>query len=82
VRKVQGDKKESHFLGTIKHVNAAADEPWEITLKINDTPLKFEIDCGADVSVITERQYNELRIRPKMKDVHTTLKVVGSKISR
>ena len=43
------------FLGTCSSTKTNdKNSPWEVTLHLNDKPLLFRIDTGADVSVIPE----------------------------
>jgi len=39
-------------------------EPWTVTLKLNTLPVEFQIDTGADVSVISEELYKKLEAPP------------------
>ena len=34
--------------------------PWEVTVSLNDNPTKFEIDTGAEVSVISRKAHQEV----------------------
>ena len=56
----QGDA----FLGTVQAETStliAGDDPWTITLSLNDSPVEFKIDTGADVSVIPEATFEKFR---------------------
>ena len=68
------------FIGTVTHDNERGATPWEVQLKIADCHVNFKIDCGADVSVMSERQYNRLQRRPSLRDTGTTLTGVGNRI--
>ena len=83
VREVQEDTGTltEYFLGAVTQENVNNSPPWQVTLKVAGTPVKFKIDCGADVSVMTEKQYNHLKYRPKLCKDYTPLKGVGNKIS-
>ena len=45
------------FVGVITRVD---DTQWSITIFVNDTPIDFEIDTGAEVSVISTKTYKEI----------------------
>ena len=49
---------ESAILGTIS--SNAGNEPWTIDLKVGPVCIRFKIDCGADVTVISENMYLKL----------------------
>ena len=52
-------KSESEFLGTVT-VAEVSDSDWDINLFVNKKPLTFKIDCGADVTVISEMDYRNV----------------------
>ena len=45
------------FVGVITRGD---ETPWSITIFVNDTPIDFEIDTGAEVSVISTKTYKEI----------------------
>ena len=45
------------FVGVITRGD---ETPWSITIFVNDTPINFEIDTGAEVSVISTKTYKEI----------------------
>ena len=53
------------FLGTLTTHSLTETNnktnPWEITLHLNDKPVLFKIDTGADVSVIPEAVFKQLQ---------------------
>ena len=59
VREVKTDQEE--FLGAIHVDTADTDDegkPWTTTLELNERALTFKIDTGADVTVISQSDYN------------------------
>ena len=56
------------------------DQPWYEVLKVNNMLLKFKLDSGADVSVISEKEYKQMKYKPKLKTASITLNGVGGKI--
>ena len=59
VSEVKTDQEE--FLGAI-HIDTAdtdhKEKPWTTTLELNERTLTFKIDTGADVTVISQSDYN------------------------
>jgi len=56
------------FIGTIEESDTlqvptvtAGSDPWKVTVTLNSQPLEFHIDTGADVTVITEKLYKQLK---------------------
>ena len=43
------------------------EEPWNVVLHINKKPVKFKIDTGTDISVMSLSTYEALPQRPKLK---------------
>ncbi|CAI5671480.1 unnamed protein product [Oreochromis niloticus] len=55
--------------------NKTGEKDWIMTLKVNDTLMKVKLDTGAQVNVISEAEFKNIRPRPKM---HATkVKVSG-----
>ena len=55
----QGDAFIAAIHGQVPTVDAG-DNPWVVTISINESPVEFKIDTGADVSVISESTYKAL----------------------
>ena len=51
------------------------DMPWYEVLQVNNESMKFKLDSGADVSIISENEYQNMRPKPKLK--HTDVKLNG-----
>ena len=47
------------FLGTLSSDNTT-DSPWSVTLQLNGTEVTFHIDTGAEVTVISDTEYQKL----------------------
>jgi len=62
-----------HFLGGID----ADDKPWTTQIPINGELINFKIDSGADVSVMSEDQYHQLKHPPKLVPAEKSLKSYG-----
>ena len=66
--------RDDNFLGTIdvEHLGAVDSEtsaslPWTILLKVRQVQIRFKIDTGADVTVISEAVYGQLGNPPLTK---------------
>ena len=69
------------FLGTVTDVSKEEDNtPWEIALKVCGSTINFKIDCGANVTVISEREYNNLSRQPELRVATVPLCGVGTRI--
>ena len=55
---IETSDSESAILGTIS--SNSGNEPWTIDLKVGPVCIRFKIDCGADVTVISENMYLKL----------------------
>ena len=60
----ESDDESDAYLGTIdsesavlSSISSNSDEPWIIDLKVGQGFIRFKIDCGADVTVISEDMY-------------------------
>ena len=53
------EDSDTGILGVVE--NSVQDSPWNITLKINSQPVKLKIDTGADVTVISESTFKQLK---------------------
>ena len=47
------------FLGTV-HDKSQDVQPWMISVSLNDVPMKFKMDTGADISVIPLSNFQSL----------------------
>ena len=66
--RVNNPKEEDAFLGGIQKEGDQSDgSPWAVTLSLNGEPTKFEIDTGAEVTVISpsvNRKIGSPALRP------------------
>ena len=67
------------FLGVVQdttqsRVNNNSVQAWITNVKINGEKCAFKIDTGADVSVMSEYNYNRLQNPPKLRDTNTTIR--------
>ena len=85
------DSGEETFVGMIEDSESliiptvsTGTEPWTVNVLLNKLPVEFQIDTGADVSVIPEELYKKLKAPPLeptnkslMGPSHDTLQVCG-----
>ena len=58
------------FLGA---VGTGRNNSWQVTLQLNDNPTEFQIDTGAEASIISERIYQKIG-SPLLSQVTQTFK--------
>ena len=88
LHEVTADEEESksYFLGSVEsdvsEPDASEPEPaWYTDLYTNRSHVRFKIDCGADVTVISEKTYRSMRDRPKLKQAHVKLDTLGGPLT-
>jgi transposase InsO family protein len=57
-----------------KPIEAAYEEPWLVSLPICGSDVEFKVDSGADVTTISEKCYESLKKKPKLKPPSAGLK--------
>ena len=60
----QAEATEVYFLGSVFVEDT--EKAWEVTLDVNNNPVTFKVDCGADITVISEDTYNKMQNKPKL----------------
>lgn len=58
------------FLGGVDSQNAA-NNPWRLSLLLNDTPTEFNIDTGAEASVISKARHEKIGSPPLLQPSRT-----------
>ena len=85
------DSEDEAFVGAVENsesfmipVVSTGTKPWTVNILLNKFPVEFQIDTGADVSVISENLYKRLKappLHPASKSLvgpsQDTLKVCG-----
>ena len=73
------DSEEDSFVGAIEQSESlmiptvsTGSEPWTVTVSLNELPVEFQIDTGADVSVIPEQLYRKLKV-PSLEPTNKSL---------
>ena len=64
------------FLGA---VGTAAENPWSVTLQLNGEPVEFQIDTGAEVSIISDQLHKKIS-SPSLTPVPQTLRGPGNNV--
>lgn len=54
---------------TVDEVTADTEPPWRTTFVMGRTEVNFEIDSGADTTLINEATYSRLYVKPKLRPV-------------
>ena len=65
-----GDEEEGaqrYFLGAVECPDS--DPGWFVELDVNGNPVKWKLDSGADVSVMSQETFKKLRERPELKPI-------------
>ena len=67
IRDIEEAERQDEFLGGI-HVDSAdantTTSPWVTQININDRVVNFKIDTGADVTVISDKEYDSVKDGP------------------
>ena len=59
---VEAQPEEQEFLGTLEDAQSPVTKnPREVTITLNEVPVQFKIDTGADVSAIPESVFKQLQ---------------------
>lgn len=65
------DSEDDAFVGTVEESESLmiptvsmGAKPWTVTISLNKFPVEFQIDTGADVSVIPQELYKKLKAPP------------------
>ena len=57
----------------VMQVDQVTSKPWEVMLPINNTPVTWKMDSGADVSVVGENILQQISPKPEMQIVQINL---------
>ena len=73
------DQEDADFIGSVSVSEQCRDTPaWRVTLRIMNQPVKFKIDSGADVTVMSYATYRSLGgSQSKLKPVTSALSSPG-----
>ena len=65
IREIQGEDSDEDFMGAVyvdttdSEAIDAVQNPWVTSVNLNKRAITFKIDTGADVTVISDTDYNE-----------------------
>jgi len=60
------DQSENGFLGAVTSETSLQSQ-WLVTIVLNGVPVEFNIDTGAEVTVITEDLYHQVALQSQIK---------------
>jgi hypothetical protein len=71
---------QQYYLGAVNCTDGT-DGAWYVILKLGSNSVKFKIDTGADVTVISKATYEALQDRPTLKPPSISLTSPGGKVN-
>ena len=71
------DENCDYFLGS---VSSGSDRPWELELCVGGRSVRFKLDSGADVCVLSDVAYRCMSNIPKLQKCNINLKSVSGKL--
>ena len=72
---------EVYFLDTVEKEVRGSNKPWTVTLQIKDTPIRFKIDTGADISIMSDKTFRSLKRKPKLTTCKQILSSPGGRLT-
>ena len=76
VNEISSGQNDEIFLGEVViDAVSTSQQPWQAEISMNDSPVNFKIDTGADVSVIPAELFSELKNSVALK--HTNKVLLG-----
>ena len=76
---VQTDGPAGSFLGVVDCTTN--NDAWFVTLTVRRNRLRFKIDTGADVTVISEETWLSMRNKPQLQPTTVNLNSIGGQVS-
>ena len=73
------ESEEEFFVDAVQIADSPG--PWIKILNIRGEPVKFKIDTGADITVINDETYQNMKRKPKLKPTKLILTSPGGKLS-
>ena len=73
---VSDDREEPDELSLL--LKAGSDSEWAVQLDMQEISVKFKVDSGADVNVLTHNEYRRLSRPPTLDPANRKLVSVGS----
>ena len=80
VQEVESESDEVYFLDAVVKEVQDDNNPWTVNLKIKDTPVKFKIDTGADISIMSDKVFRNLMRKPQLTKCNHKLSSPGGRL--
>ena len=74
----EGEGRQRYFLGAVECPDN--DPAWFVELDVNGNPVKWKLDSGADVSVMSQETFKKMRARPELKPISMELSSLGGAV--
>ena len=74
----EGEGDQRYFLGAVECPDS--DPAWFVELDVNGNPVKWKLDSGADVSVMSQETFKKMRERPELKPISIELLSLGGAV--
>ena len=55
------DESDDFFLLTVDNMPSKSSDAWTVDLTVNDIPIQFKIDTGADMTAIPPKEFSKLK---------------------
>ncbi|KAI2655734.1 hypothetical protein H4Q32_024338 [Labeo rohita] len=78
-----GEEREtdSFYLGSVHQTGKGSTETWTVSLMLGNTPVMFKIDTGADVTVISEKTFENLQTKRELSEANVVLNSPGGQLN-
>ena len=74
----EGEGAQTHFLGAVECPDS--DPAWFVELDVNRNPVKWKLDSGANVSVMSQEMFKKMRERLELKPISIELSCLGGAV--
>ena len=74
----EGEGAYRYFLGATECPDS--DPAWFVELDVNGNPVKWKLDSGADVSVMSQEMFKKMRERRELKPISMELSSLGGAV--
>ena len=74
----EGEGAQRYFLGAVECPDS--DPAWFIELDVNGNPVKWKLNSGADLSVMSQETFKKMRERPQLKPISIKLSGLGGAV--
>ena len=77
VTQVDADSSDDDFLGTVT-VDTAQINDWDIELEVNGVPVLFKIDSGADITLVSDSDFQRIDRNGDINLQHSDKRLIGA----